>query len=152
MRNATRTCLALALLLGALAALPSSVSAAGRHIDQTQCFSFPQVLPDGSVVIFTQCQRVEGVLNDTVAPSGNITHVFNGTVTTTLAIDDVPQPDSTLTFESHFVTVTKDGSQQVVNQQFTSTQTINGQQCVATGHLQFSNGEFRFNRPTFSCS
>jgi hypothetical protein len=150
MRNATRTCLALALLLGALAALPSSVSAESRHIDQTQCFSFPQVFPDGSVYIFTICQRVEGVVQDTATSSGNTTHVLNdGTVTQTLAINDVPQPGVyayvRVALRHRYGGWHPAGGESAIHGDVHHRRAAG----VWTGHLQFSNGELRFTRPTF---
>jgi hypothetical protein len=152
MRHATRTSLALALLLGALSALPSSVSAESRHIDQEECSSFEQFFPDGSVHIFTVCARLTGVVQDTATPSGSTIHVFNGSLTQTIAIDGVPQPDLTTTSESHFVTVTKDGTPQVVSNQQTFSFPSSGLRCVSEVQTQFSNGELRFSRFAFNCS
>ena len=155
--GSVRTVLALLSVIGLL--LVGSVSSASaraivspQHVDQTECYSYDQYDPDGTVHVFTACYRVSGFFQDVETPSGNVLHSFQGTSTSTLFIDGVLYEPSTVVYSANFRTLTKDGLLHLMSQHANYTFTIEGLSCTSVIDLQYANNQIRFNNRSFTCS
>jgi hypothetical protein len=118
-----------------------------RHQD---CHQHCHTEPDG----FTTCFAVEGVVTETVTPSGNTS--YTGHMKTAFAAYAAAGALlSTTTGTNHAVRLFKHGGEdvQVLAERFTSTTTLaDGSACTSTYTMQYVNGQIRFHTVEHVCN
>jgi hypothetical protein len=145
----TRLCCAAAFAVTAQLVLAGTAVAAGVNIDRTECVSYIQYY-DNSEHLFTVCDRVQGVEQQTQTPSGNTIAVYNTVLTKTLSIDGA-QPEIISTADGRSMILVKNGVYQVVQVDTTQDFFTQGLHCTSTDRFHIANGQLQFSNTSFAC-
>jgi hypothetical protein len=142
------------IILGALAAALASAEIAvadpGRGAtitDHESCISSP---------LATSCWDLKAVTKTTTTPSGNVSHITNGTNDYTVSLP-LSGCTSTKSEPVHIHWLTQDGEPQSHSERLSQTTSFSctdgySYSCTSSFELHLANGEVQFQRPEFTCT